>query len=64
MDNVPFLKGLKTRALDDDRIRACEDFGARVCMTSGAHCSGTDRIAEATMSLGEDEQDIIVNLQG
>ena len=40
------------------------DFGARVCMTSADHSSGTERIAEAVEALGYDEEDIIVNLQG
>lgn len=39
-------------------------FGARVCMTSADHFSGTERIAEAVEALGYDEDDIIVNLQG
>jgi len=39
-------------------------FGARVCMTSADHLSGTERIAEAVEALGYDEEDIIVNLQG
>ena len=52
-------------ATDDERIRSCaEGFGANACMTSPRHRSGTDRIAEAAMLLGEDESSIIVNLQG
>ncbi len=52
-------------ATDDDRIRSCaEGFGAKACMTSPHHRSGTDRIAEAAALLGEDEGSIIVNLQG
>jgi 3-deoxy-manno-octulosonate cytidylyltransferase (CMP-KDO synthetase) len=52
-------------ATDDARIRDCAiDFGASVCMTSTQHPSGTDRIAEAVDLRGEDEDTLIVNLQG
>lgn len=52
-------------ATDDHRIReACEQFGARVCMTAGDHGSGTDRVAEAADQLGWADEDIVVNLQG
>ncbi len=49
-------------ATDDDRIRrAVAAFGGHVAMTSPAHLSGTDRVAEvaATSSAG-----IVVNIQG
>ncbi len=50
-------------ATDDRRIyRECLDFGARAVMTSDAHPSGTDRVAEAAK--GFEEADVIVNLQG
>jgi 3-deoxy-manno-octulosonate cytidylyltransferase (CMP-KDO synthetase) len=52
-------------ATDDERIRqAAEKFGARVCMTSPKHRSGTDRLAEVIekQAIGADE--IVVNLQG
>jgi len=49
-------------ATDDDRIaRACEQFGAPVLMTSASHPTGTDRIAEAALTLSDD---IVVNIQG
>jgi 3-deoxy-manno-octulosonate cytidylyltransferase (CMP-KDO synthetase) len=52
-------------ATDDERIRQCaEAFGATVCMTSDAHVSGTDRLAEAVKMMHEPEDAIIVNLQG
>jgi len=54
-----------TIATDDERIRqAAEKFGARVCMTSPQHRSGTDRLAEVIekQDIGADE--IVVNLQG
>jgi 3-deoxy-manno-octulosonate cytidylyltransferase (CMP-KDO synthetase) len=52
-------------ATDDERIRAAaQAFGARVCMTSDRHRSGTDRIAEVIQQLKLPADDIVVNLQG
>ncbi len=52
-------------ATDDDRIRvAVEEFGGTVCMTSGGHASGTDRIAEVIGKLGIKPEEVVVNLQG
>lgn len=52
-------------ATDDERIRrAAHAFGAEVCMTSEAHASGTDRLAEAAGQLGLADDEIVVNLQG
>ncbi|WP_328315403.1 3-deoxy-manno-octulosonate cytidylyltransferase [Streptomyces sp. NBC_00388] len=49
-------------ATDDERIATvCTGFGATVSMTSPAHISGTDRVAEATA--GSSAQ-IVVNIQG
>lgn len=49
-------------ATDDERIRAAvAGFGGDVVMTSAAHCSGTDRIAEAVAGL---DAEIVVNVQG
>ncbi|NIA17121.1 MAG: 3-deoxy-manno-octulosonate cytidylyltransferase [Planctomycetes bacterium] len=48
-------------AADSEKIaQACESFGAACVMTSQAHQSGTDRIAEAVNHL---KVDIIVNIQ-
>ncbi len=48
-------------AADDTRIAAaCETFGAECILTSTAHKSGTDRIAEAVSSM---DADIVINLQ-
>ncbi len=48
-------------AADDERVvQACKSFGAACVMTSVAHQSGTDRIAEAVKGI---PADIIVNLQ-
>ena len=52
-------------ATDDERIAtACRGFGARVELTSTAHASGTDRIAELARRFAWDEQQIVVNVQG
>ena len=49
-------------ATDNDRIRkTCEEFGARVIMTSDRCLTGTDRVAEAARRLGHG---FIVNVQG
>ncbi|GIU74110.1 MAG: 3-deoxy-manno-octulosonate cytidylyltransferase [Bryobacteraceae bacterium] len=49
-------------ATDDDRIAAAaRGFGAEVAMTSPAHASGTDRVAEAAAAT---DAEIIVNIQG
>jgi 3-deoxy-manno-octulosonate cytidylyltransferase (CMP-KDO synthetase) len=49
-------------ATDDERIAAAlEPFGTRCAMTSPAHQSGTDRIAEVAAGLTDD---VIVNVQG
>jgi len=51
-------------ATDDERIAAaCRDFGASCLMTSPAHPTGSDRLAEAARSLPSDV-DIVVNIQG
>lgn len=49
-------------ATDDDRIRqAVENFGGRAVMTSPAHSSGTDRVAEIARHV---EAPGYVNIQG
>ena len=48
-------------ATDSEKVQqACESFGATCVMTSQAHQSGTDRIAEAVNHL---KADIVVNIQ-
>ncbi len=52
-------------ATDDERIqKTCEDFGAKVCMTSKAHETGSDRLAEVVNINGWSDDTIVVNLQG
>ena len=49
-------------ATDDERIaKAVEQFGGLVRMTSPAHRTGTDRVAEVAANL---DADIVVNVQG
>jgi 3-deoxy-manno-octulosonate cytidylyltransferase (CMP-KDO synthetase) len=52
-------------ATDDARIaEVAGTLPARVCMTSVAHASGTDRLAEVAAQLGWPDDAIVVNLQG
>ncbi len=52
-------------ATDDDRIKTvCEGFGAEVCMTSAAHETGSDRLAEVVTMKQWADDTIVVNLQG
>jgi 3-deoxy-manno-octulosonate cytidylyltransferase (CMP-KDO synthetase) len=52
-------------ATDDGRVQqACERFGAEVVMTSAAHVSGTDRLAEVAKALNLGEDHRVINVQG
>ena len=52
-------------ATDDGRIaEAARGFGAEVVMTGSQHRSGSERLAEAAMLIGCDDQEILVNVQG
>ncbi len=52
-------------ATDDERISDCvKDFGGKAVMTDKSHRSGTDRIAQAALMIGLEQEDIIVNIQG
>lgn len=52
-------------ATDDRRIaQAVEAFGGKSVLTRNDHESGTDRIFEASESLGLMDSDIVVNIQG
>jgi len=52
-------------ATDDERIEAeVKGFSGEVCMTSTAHHTGSDRLAEVITKKQYDENHIIVNLQG
>lgn len=52
-------------ATDDEAVATvARGFGAHVEMTSTAHASGTDRVAEVASRLGPPDTQIVVNLQG
>lgn len=52
-------------ATDDERIEAAvKAFGGNVVMTSTEHRSGTDRCYEALTKLGENNFDVVLNIQG
>jgi len=52
-------------ATDDERIaEACRGFGAEALLTSAAHPSGTDRLAEVARRRGWAAGDVVVNVQG
>ncbi|MEO5343857.1 MAG: 3-deoxy-manno-octulosonate cytidylyltransferase, partial [Gammaproteobacteria bacterium SHHR-1] len=52
-------------ATDDERIaRLAEAADAEVCLTSTAHNSGTERLAEVVQRLAWPDDVIVVNLQG
>ncbi len=48
----------------EDIKRVAEGFGAKVCMTSDKHESGTDRLQEVVELLGCDDDQVVVNVQG
>jgi 3-deoxy-manno-octulosonate cytidylyltransferase (CMP-KDO synthetase) len=51
-------------ATDDERIeKAVTEFGGKACMTSSAHPSGTDRIAEVVSKM-KLNADAVINIQG
>ena len=47
-----------------DIADALAPFGCRVLLTSPAHETGTDRLAEAVAQLGLEDREIVVNVQG
>ena len=52
-------------ATDDQRIAdEVARFGGKFVMTGTHHKSGTDRCYEALCSLGEENFDVVVNIQG
>ena len=74
MDGKPMIQRVYEQALttvdelvvatDDERIlKAVQDFGGRVVLTSSNHRSGTDRCQEAFMKIGNDFE-VVINIQG
>ncbi|MEH8018500.1 3-deoxy-manno-octulosonate cytidylyltransferase [Rheinheimera muenzenbergensis] len=52
-------------ATDDERVAAVvEGFAGEVCMTSAAHNSGTERLAEVVSKLALPADMVVVNVQG
>ncbi len=52
-------------ATDDERIAECvREFHGKAIMTSPAHTSGSDRLAEAAVLLQLQDDDIILNIRG
>ncbi len=52
-------------ATDDKRIsESVSAFGGRSVITDKSHRSGTDRIREAAIKLGLENEDLVVNIQG
>ena len=52
-------------ATDNEQIvKTCQNFGAKTCMTSDTHESGSDRLAEVVEHYNWADDTIIVNLQG
>lgn len=49
---------------DHEIVEVAASFGARAIMTSSAHRSGTDRLAEAAEIMGLPDEAIIINIQG
>lgn len=52
-------------ATDDVRIMDCvKGFGGNAVMTDRKHRSGTDRVHEAAVQIGLNDEDLVVNIQG
>jgi 3-deoxy-manno-octulosonate cytidylyltransferase (CMP-KDO synthetase) len=52
-------------ATDSEEVAsACGAFGAAVALTSAAHRTGTERVAEVAASQGAGRYDVVVNIQG
>lgn len=66
-ESVNHVKGISEVyvATDDERIMECvQSFAGKAIMTSAAHTSGSDRLAECAEILKLDEMDIVLNIQG
>lgn len=47
-----------------DIVLECEKYNINVCLTKSSHTNGTERIAEAALTLGLEQNDIIIDVQG
>ncbi len=66
-ERVAQVQGVTTVAIatpDTEIKEVVEGFGGQAIMTSHAHRSGTDRVAEAARTLGLNPKDIVINIQG
>ena len=76
LDGVPMIVRVARRAAasqaarvvvaadDDEIVAACTAHGVAALPTSKDHASGSDRIAEASATLGLADDEIVVNVQG
>ena len=52
-------------ATDSQEIASvAKTYGITTCMTSDEHMTGTDRLGEAVVAMGYEDDDIVINLQG
>ena len=52
-------------ACDDESVlHACQKHSVKAVLTRADHLSGSDRLAEASATLGLKDSDIVVNVQG
>ncbi|MDR1487579.1 MAG: 3-deoxy-manno-octulosonate cytidylyltransferase [Deltaproteobacteria bacterium] len=61
---IPFVDSVFVATDSSEIEKAVEAFGGKALMTSAAHRSGTDRLAEAASILGLEGSDIVLNVQG
>lgn len=61
---MPLVDRVVVATDSDEVLAACAAFGGEAVLTSAAHASGTDRVAEVARRQGFEGFDIIVNIQG
>lgn len=61
---MPFLDEVVIATDSNDVCEVARDFGADVLLTSAAHPSGTDRVAEVARQARWAGYDVIINVQG
>ncbi len=60
----PILDAVVIATESEEVAAVCRGFGAVVELTSAAHASGTDRVAEVAALPAYREYDVVVNIQG